>query len=52
MSESHVKINVGGEKFIAVRPDLFNVAGENKLSTVFSGRWETLPGSKTSLQLL
>ncbi|CAK9035095.1 unnamed protein product, partial [Durusdinium trenchii] len=41
MSESHVKINVGGEKFIAVRPDLFNVAGENKLSTVFSGRWET-----------
>ena len=35
-----VRINVGGEKSIQVDTELFRVAGDNKLSALFSGRWE------------
>lgn len=38
----YVKINVGGEKLIAVSPDLFRAAGDNKLVAVFSNRWDRL----------
>eukprot|EP00438_Fugacium_kawagutii_P024574 Skav223354 [mRNA] locus=scaffold200:476386:477054:+ [translate_table: standard] len=38
----YVKINIGGEKLIAVCPDLFGVAGDNKLAAVFSNRWDRL----------
>lgn len=38
----YVKINVGGEKLISVSPDLFGVAGDNKLVAVFSDRWDRL----------
>ena len=37
-----LKINIGGEKLIAVSPDLFDILGENKLSSMLSGRWQTL----------
>ncbi|CAE7831399.1 unnamed protein product, partial [Symbiodinium microadriaticum] len=35
-----VRINIGGEKVIQVHTELFRVAGDNKLSALFSGRWE------------
>ena len=37
-----VKINIGGEKLITVNPDLFDVAGANKLSAISSGCWAPL----------
>ena len=35
-----VTIDVGGERIIKVSTDLFSVAGDNKFSSLFSGRWE------------
>ena len=35
-----VIIDVGGERIIKVSTDLFSVAGDNKFSSLFSGRWE------------
>ena len=35
-----VIIDVGGERIIKVNTDLFSVAGDNKFSCLFSGRWE------------
>ena len=35
-----LRINIGGQKIIEVQPELFRVAGDNKLSALFSGRWE------------
>ena len=35
-----LRINIGGQKIIEVQPELFCVAGDNKLSALFSGRWE------------
>ena len=37
-----VTINVGGEKLIAVSPDLFDILGENQLSSQLSGHSEPL----------
>ena len=39
-SRSPVTINIGGEKLIAVSADLFDILGENKISSMLSGRWE------------
>eukprot|EP00435_Cladocopium_sp_Y103_P073423 s23_g43.t1 len=36
-----VTINVGGEKIIQVKPDLFSVAGENQFASMFSERWQS-----------
>ncbi|CAJ1380128.1 unnamed protein product [Effrenium voratum] len=35
-----VQINMGGEAVITVSPELFKVAGENKLCTIGFGTWE------------
>ena len=35
-----ITIDVGGERIIKVSTDLFSVAGDNKFSSLFSGRWE------------
>ncbi|CAE7828700.1 Shkbp1 [Symbiodinium sp. CCMP2592] len=44
-----LKINIGGEKLIAVAPDLFDILGENKLSSMLSGRWQTLRDADGSI---
>ena len=41
MSQQYVKINIGGEKLIAVRPDLFGILGDNQLASALSGRDRT-----------
>lgn len=35
-----VTINVGGEQIIQVRPELFNVVGDNHFASMFSERWQ------------
>ena len=35
-----VTINVGGEKVLQVKPELFSVAGDNKFASLFSERWQ------------
>ncbi|CAE6919151.1 Shkbp1 [Symbiodinium sp. CCMP2592] len=35
-----IKLNIGGEKLIEVSPDIFDILGENRLSSQLSGRCE------------
>lgn len=39
LPEDVLRINIGGQKLVAVSLELLTVAGENKLSVMVSGRW-------------
>ena len=40
MAVESITINIGGEKIIQVRPELFSVVGDNKFATLCSERWQ------------
>ena len=46
-----VTLNIGGEKLIAVSPGLFDLLGENKISSMLSGCWEVLRDADDSIFL-
>ena len=40
MADQTITINVGGEKTIQVKPELFSVVGDNKFASMCSERWQ------------